>query len=1001
MTCPSCGQENPEGARFCNACGAPLEAAAPAREQRKTVTVVFCDVTGSTALGERLDPESLRRVMARYFDAARAALERHGGTVEKFIGDAVMAVFGIPVVHEDDALRALRAAEEIHAALPDLGLQARIGVNTGEVVTGTEEHLATGDAVNVAARLEQAAEPDEILIGEATLRLARDAVEAEAVEPLALKGKSQPVRAYRLVRVLDVVEPFARHLDAPMVGRERERALLRQAYERARDERGCHLFTILGPAGIGKSRLVRELAESVSGEARVVSGRCLPYGEGITYWPLHEVLEQLDQELELGTPDETAWAARKLFEQVAGERPLVVVLDDVHWAEPTFLDLIEHVADLSRDAPILLVCLSRPELLDTRPAWGGGKLNATAILLEPLGFDDVRTLIANVGVALDDALRERIEQAAEGNPLFVEEMLAMLAEDGADGEVEVPPTIHALLAARLDRLEPPEREVVGRASVEGKVFHRGAVAELGPDELKKEVMPRLLSLVRKELIRPDHTTLAGEDAFRFRHLLIRDAAYQSLAKEARADLHERFAAWLERAAGAQLEEYEEILGYHLEQAYRYREELGENAVELGCRAAERLERAGRRADSRGDIPAAIGLLERAQKLRPADDPARVALLPAVASVFLEAGRFADAEELVDEALERARVSGDPVARGRARIVQLHLAFYLDPEGRADEARAEAHRLIEELEPDGDAVTLTQAYALLAVTANISGQFEQLEQIAEQQAIHARRAGDRRAENEAAFWRAVASRFGPRPAQDLAPDEAAYATAEGPLAKAAAAAGLAVAYSMQGRSDKAREMISIARGIYKELGREVQWLALSMGQGWVEKWAGDWVAAERVLREGCEGLIRLGERSYLSTAAGELAGALVELGRDEEAEEWTRRSEEAAASEDVASQMGWRQARARVLARRGEQADAERLAREAVEIGRRTDMLAWRGEGLLDLAEVLRLGGDGAGAAEAAREALELFEQKAVVPLVERARAFIAALPGGAQPPATA
>jgi class 3 adenylate cyclase len=356
--CRSCGKENPDGFRFCGACGAPLAVEARAGV-RKTVTVLFCDVTGSTALGESVDPEALRGLLARYFERMKASVERHGGTVEKFIGDAVMAVFGVPVAHEDDALRAVRAAAEMREALPELDVQARIGVNTGEVVTGTEERLATGDALNVAARLEQAAQPGEVLLGAPTLALVRGAVEVEEVEPLALKGKAEPVAAYRLLRVQEA--PERRH-KTRFVGRERELELLRGAWERAQTERRCELVTIVADAGVGKSRLVAELLDRV--DAQVVRGRCLPYGEGITYWPVVEALKPLgvlptDEAAAaairslLGetavqtSAEEIAWAVRKTFEQAASERPLAVVFDDVHWGEETFLDLIEHVALLS------------------------------------------------------------------------------------------------------------------------------------------------------------------------------------------------------------------------------------------------------------------------------------------------------------------------------------------------------------------------------------------------------------------------------------------------------------------------------------------------------------------------------------------------------------------------------------------------------------------------------------------------------------------------------
>src|SRR5437588_1048744 len=453
---------------------------------RKVVTVLFCDVVGSTALGESVDPEALQGLLVRYMERMTAVVESHGGSVEKCIGDAVMAVFGVPAVHEDDALRACRAAVEMREALPELGLEGRIGLNSGEVLTGTEERLATGDAVNVAARLEQAAEPGEVLIGAGTVRLVGDAVELGVERRLELKGKAEAVTAYPLLAAAGEV---SRRSDVPIVGRERERRALDDAWERVRSERACHLFTLLGAAGVGKSRLTAEFVASLD-RLPVVRGRCLSYGEGITYWPLVEVVLQLDRRPSdlraaaaiaslLGesdvpaTADEIAWAFRKLLEESA---PLVCVFDALHWAEPTFLDLVDHGADWSRDAPILLVCIARPELLDRRPTWAGGKLNATTVLLEPLTAQETDELIELLlgDAELDEALLVRIREAAEGNPLFVEQMLAMVAES-PNGDVVVPPTIQALLAARLDQLDASERGVLERGSVEGKIFHRGGV----------------------------------------------------------------------------------------------------------------------------------------------------------------------------------------------------------------------------------------------------------------------------------------------------------------------------------------------------------------------------------------------------------------------------------------------------------------------------------------------------------------------------------------------
>jgi len=528
----------------------PLTAAAAAREQRKVVTVLFCDLVGSTALGESTDPEALRGRMRRYFEDLRVIIERHGGTVEKFVGDAVMAVFGIPVSHEDDALRAVRAASEMRAAIAEHGLEARIGINTGEVVVGGEgETLVTGDAVNVAARLEQAAAATETLIGAETRLLVRDAVKVEPVEPLALKGKSELVEAFRLLGVLDHADPLARRLETPLVGRDRQRQRLWHDYEDAVADSTCRLFTLLGPAGIGKSRLVADFLDRVADTADVLRGRCLSYGEGITYWPLVEILIAIGvaPDSVIGTsPPETQLAFRRLLEARAAKRPQVVVIDDLQWAEPVFVDLVEHIADLSRDARVFLLCIARTELLDSRPGWGGGKLNATSLLLEPLRAEECEALIDRLVAyaPLDAQLRGRITTASAGNPLYVEEMLAMVREHGGGDEIVVPPTIHALLQARIDSLDGDVRVVMERGAVEGEVFHRGAVSVLSPDLLRPVVASHLATLVRKELIRSTAPTFPDDEGFRFRHLLIRDAAYEALPKATRAELHERFAEWL-------------------------------------------------------------------------------------------------------------------------------------------------------------------------------------------------------------------------------------------------------------------------------------------------------------------------------------------------------------------------------------------------------------------------------------------------------------------------
>ena len=621
---------------------------------RKTVTVVFSDVIDSTPLGEALDAESYRRMLSRYFIEVSRVLEHHGGTVEKFIGDAVMAVFGIPVVHEDDALRAVRAVTELREALHALNedlraefgmeLRVRTGINTGEVVAGDPaegQAFATGSAVATAQRLEAAASPGEILIGDSTYRLVREAVLVEPLEPLELKGKSQPVRAWRLLGVLTGAPAFARRLDSPMVGREHELDRLRAAFEEAARKRECRVISVIGTAGIGKSRLVKELLSSVDDEASVLTGRCLPYGKGITYWPLRDLVrraagevsrEAIERLLEgepdahkvaariagaigiagsKSAPEETMWAVRRLLEHLAREVPLVIAFDDLQWAEPTLLDLIEYLLGWIRDAPILIVCMARPDLLELHPGWLGAATSASSIVLDPLSEPEAEVLLELLSGETELAadLFAQITEAAEGNPLYVEQMLAMLTENGsASHDLAIPPTIHALLAARLDRLEPEERAVIERAAVIGKEFWRSAIAELTPEEERESSAPRLMALARKEFIEPGASIFPEEDGFRFRHILIRDAAYLGIPKETRAQLHERFAAWLERTAGERASELDEIIGYHLEQAHGYRAELGPSgpgSADLATRAGERLAAAGRRAIvDRGDASAA-------------------------------------------------------------------------------------------------------------------------------------------------------------------------------------------------------------------------------------------------------------------------------------------------------------------------------------------------------------------------------------------------------------
>jgi len=1003
ITCPTCGQENPADSRFCNACGAELLPAPETREYRKVVTVLFCDVVGSTALGESVDPEALRTLLGRYFDEMKAIVERHGGSVEKFIGDAVMAVFGVPQLHEDDALRAVRAAVEMRDALPELGVEARIGINTGEVVVGTAERLATGDAVNVAARLEQAAGAGEVLLGPETAQLVRGAVETEPLT-LELKGKSEPLVAQRLLVLHEEAPAFARRLDAPLVGRARELRRLQEAFAQAVDDRSCQLFTILGVAGVGKSRLTVEFLGSLE-EATIVRGRYLPYGEGITYWPIIEVLKQLPGPSDFGlepaavaaieqllgeehaatSSEEIPWAVRKLLEAAAESSPVVAVFDDIHWAEPTFLDLLEHIADLSREAPLLLLCLARPELLDKRSGWGGGKLNATTILLEPLSSTETDELLERLlGEApLEPDLQQRIREAAEGNPLFVEEMVALVEESG-DGEVSVPGTIQALLAARLDQLEPAERGVLERGSVEGRVFHRGAVQALAPEETNVE--RRLTGLVRKELVRPDKPQLAGEDAYRFRHLLIRDAAYDALPKATRSELHERFAAWVE-AHGAELVELDEIVGYHLEQACRYRAELGQADESLERRAAERLGAAGRRSLVVGDASAAAKLLGRAVSMAEPSGPEGVELLLELGSALADFGELHEATARQEEAVNLARKLGDRVLELRAACEVRRFPAITDPFYTAERAIEFGHEAVLELEPIGDDQALGAAWALVAMGENVRGHWRGVEAALDHVVEHARRSGDRKREIEARQLLSASIFWGPTPLSVGLPRVEAMRqdAGEDKWLESWAIRPIVGFYAMQGRFDEGRELFARARSILEELGLPMDIATLAFWSGPLEMLAGDPAAAERDFAAGCEELEARRETGWLSTMSALHAEALDALGRFDEAEAAVRLSKEASTSDDYDAQALWRGAEAKLLARRGQFDEAERLAREAVATIDRIDEVNHQGNVRIGLVEVLRLAGRNDEAREVLEEALARYEQKGNAVMTDQAR----------------
>ena len=1054
--CPNCGEENPPRFRLCGFCGTALVVELPAQERRKTVTVFFSDLKGSTNLGEALDSESLREVMTRYFDEMRAILEHHGGRVEKYIGDAIMAVFGLPRVHEDDALRAVRAALATKDALAALNeelqqrwgvqLQNRTGVNTGEVVAGDPtqgQRLVTGDVVNVAARLEQAAPTLEILIGEPTYQLVRHAVEVEAVEPLELKGKSERVPAFRLLATRDTETTERRTM--PLVGRERELDVLDRAVRASIEASSCRMVTVLGEAGVGKSRLTDAFVDSAVGTAQVLTGRCLPYGRGITFWPLAEIARAAagirdDDSTDIAAtklarlvaPDtdgvaervasavglsqrqfpleELFWGTRKLFQALASRGPLVLVFEDIHWAESTFLDLIDHVVASTTDVPLVVLCLARHELLEHRPQWAD-RPDAEMLSLEPLSREDASRIVDNLlgRVGIDEQVRERIVEAADGNPLFVEQLLSMMIDEGvvrrtdagwvaadAVAEIAIPPTINALLAARLDQLAPEERLVIDAASVIGLIFAGSAVRELVADPVRHQVASLLDSLEGKQLVRVNRSALDDEDAFRFQHILIRDAVYSGLLKRNRATLHERFADWGERVnRDRDRSEYEEILGYHLEQSYSFLAELGpvdDHGRELGERAFVKLSATGRRAFGRGDMPAAANLLRRAAGLLPEDDHRRLELLPDLGEAFMEIGEFAWARVYLEQAIDAGEGRPGDVVSARARLVSALVHAY----ARSDAASTagivdEAEQAIPVFEQRSDHEGLALAYRSLAWARGTACRFGEAATAAQRAVEHATIAGDERQRTRAASQYAIAALHGPTPVSEaIAYCEEIIERANGDRrSEGLITSLLAPLIAMNGDFDRARDLSRRAKLILEDLGPGVLAASTSQESSVVEMLARRPEVAEHQLRTDFQTLTEMGERYLLSTIAGELARAVYAQGRLDEAMDLTRAAEELSDEDDVVSQAYWRSVRARVLAHQGKLDEGVALAREAVEILTTTDILARRAEALIDLAEILET----AGRAEAARNALDdaiaLLDQKEHLVGLERARAALA------------
>jgi class 3 adenylate cyclase/tetratricopeptide (TPR) repeat protein len=999
--CASCAHENADGAKFCQECGSELSVAA--QERRKLATLLFCDVSGSTAMGERLDSEAVRELMFRYFHQMRSAIEGHGGTVEKFVGDAVLAVFGVPLVHEDDALRATRAALEMRRRLEDLNeelerrfgakLHLRIGINTGEVVSGdasSRDTFVTGDAVNVAARLEQAAQPGEILLGELSAALSR--AEVEALAPIAAKGKSEPVPAFRLL----AAPPPAARAERPLVGRERELEQLQTLLEQAVSESRCLLASVVGEPGVGKTRLMSELCSRLGSRARILGGRCRSYGEGITYWPLAEIVrqaasirdedsrEQARAKLEqlcdaraaravsafvgLGgevTLEEAPWAFATLLSSVAQEQPLLLVVEDVHWAEEALLELLEDVAGRIRQ-PVLLLATARPER-----EWHA------ELRLRPLASDEIARLLASSGIATE--ARAEVVRRSGGNPLFAEELAAYLRECPDAGEI--PPTLSALLSARLDLLSEAERACAERGAVEGEFFHRGAVETLSPDG---DVQSLLERLVERELIRSAPALFVGEAAFRFKHALVRDAAYSGISKRRRAELHERFADWLADKAGDRFEELEEIVGYHLEQACRYRRELGLASEELAERAGSHLATAGRRALWRLNYPVAAGLLGRAAEM---SRPLRLDVHLELDLARSHVQSPAEAAAIAAAASERARIAGDQTGEALAQLFAVNIHLF-DGGAGTDDLDSCVRVVIPMLEQAGDHVGLVDAYNALISIARVRGQYEAWARAAEQ-AIHHTRLAGRPA--SILFGLGLALAHGPRRA-----DEAilTFDAVAGETPPPSSLLDRAVLAAMLGRFDEAWPLAREASARLEEMGADPVLNEASLAE--IAMLAGDYEAAASRLRRLCGHAEERYARSALSTFAVLLGRVLCELGRFDEAEPLAKIGRQERDEEDLEVQALWRQVQARVLAYRGESESAEALAREAIAIVEQTDGLNIAGDAYCDLADVLTAAGRTDEAAEALGQALNRYERKKNLAMVAQVKPKLEALRTGVQ-----
>jgi class 3 adenylate cyclase/ATP/maltotriose-dependent transcriptional regulator MalT len=953
--------------------------------ERKLATVLFVDLVDSTSIVAGADPEVARRRVTQFFERVSHCVTTHGGIVEKFAGDAVLAAFGVPQAHEDDAERAIRAALAMLGSVGELGLEARVGVESGEVVVDeSDSTFATGEAVTLAARLQQAAGAGEVLIGPHAYRLTSDRVQTEDVGPLDVKGFGERIWTWRVNGVLDEVVP--RRLAAPLVGRESELELLQNTYERAVRNRRAHLFTIYGDPGVGKSRLAREFVEGLEG-ATVLVGRSLPYGESVTYWPLAEMVksaagitdddpldvavEKLRESCEneaiadlLGlasgvleavkgerSQQEIAWAAREWVERMAQDQPLVLAFEDIHWAEDALLDLIEHLAEWVRDAPLLILGLARAELLDVRPGWGGGRLRATAIELEPLGREESEELVdalADEG-GIDSEARAALLDKTEGNPLFVEETIRMLGEcEGrplSEFASRIPDTLQALIAARIDRLPPEEKAVLQRASVIGRTFWGGAIEELTPEAEDLESVLETL-LLREFLVPESRSTIKAEIAYRFKHVLIREVAYGGLSKSARADLHARFASWLRERAG---EELLEIRAYHLDQAAALIAELDGGAPpELAHEAAEALETAGRRSLAREANRSA-----RKQLLRALEPAPTLERRYQAAKAAWRLGDLPSVSKEMERVRAEAAEEGDRwcEARALAALAEVTLSRGAD----VDEAVRLA-ALVLDVADANDYEPRFDALHVLNTAAWWRGKLTDSEGYARDQLALAQEAGRPDLESRAAID--LAGTHNARREYDLAAPLFARALELAEESGSIVARGDALASAgdfaiYRDDFEEAQRKLEEARALYEEtgvasaLGRVLYRLAVV---AWNQE---DLDRAERLSRESIRTLAPLEDRGTLCEAQRRLAEVLLAKGKVDEAERYAEEALDTVGSQDMSSRASTRYTLAQVRSAQGRFDDAEKLLREAVDIIDQTEYRVFGSDSLRYLVQLLR------------------------------------------------